>query len=554
MERLTGLDASFLYMETPQVQMHVGFACVFTPGDMPGGYSFHTISRRIARAAQEHYALRRRLVHVPLDLHHPLWVDDPDFDVIHHVRHVALPAPGGEEELGAMVGRIYSTPLDRSRPLWEAWVIEGLEGGRFCLFMKFHHAAVDGVAGSELVMHLLQQSPKPGPEKPVAPREPDRIPTDLEMVSFALRSKLKAPAQFANVLGQSVKFVDTVIKRRRDPEQDAGGTPLVAPRTPWNGAVSARRKLANARVPLETIKDIKNAFGTTVNDVVLAIAGSVLRTYLLQRGALPSAPLTAVCPMSVRQKEEHGQANNKVSAMFVCLYTNIEDPVERLKEIHKTTLGAKAEHNALGADTLQNWAELAGPSVFASAVRFYSTRNLADRHRPIHNLVISNVPGPRFPLYLEGAKLEAIYPLGPVMEGAGLNLTLMSYLDAIDFSYLVDAELVPDVWDMARMTTGALDELLEAARAHRASQFPPPAVVIPAPAPVPVVPEPAPAPLAAVDPAPRAASPEAAPMPISTAAARAKPAATMPVEPTAEMPSEGAQRARKKPAAKRKAR
>ena len=428
-----------------------------------------------------------------------------------------------------MVGRIYSTPLDRSRPLWEAWVIEGLERGRFCLFMKFHHAAVDGVAGSELVMHLLQQSPKPGPDKPVAPREPDRIPTDLEMVSFALRSKLKAPAQFANVLGQSVKFVDTVIKRRRDPEQDAGGTPLVAPRTPWNGAVSARRKLANARVPLETIKDIKNAFGTTVNDVVLAIAGSVLRTYLLERGALPSAPLTAVCPMSVRQKEEHGQANNKVSAMFVCLYTNIEDPVERLKEIHKTTLGAKAEHNALGADTLQNWAELAGPSVFASAVRFYSTRNLADRHRPIHNLVISNVPGPRFPLYLEGAKLEAIYPLGPVMEGAGLNLTLMSYLDAIDFSYLVDAELVPDVWDMARMTTGALQELLEAARAHRASQFPPPVAVIPAPPPVPSIPEP--------------------PAPAKAAATR------KPAEPKAEAPpSDEAPRTRKKPAAKRKAR
>jgi WS/DGAT/MGAT family acyltransferase len=460
-------------METPQVQMHVAFACVFSPGDMPGGYSFHTISQRIARAAQEHYALRRRLVHVPLDLHHPLWVDDPDFDVIHHVRHVALPAPGGEEELGAMVGRIYSTPLDRSRPLWEAWVIEGLEGGRFCLLMKFHHASVDGVAGSELLMHLLQTSPAPEPEKPVTPREPDRIPTDLEMVSFALRSKLKAPAQFANVLTQSVKFVDTVVKRRRDPEQDAGGTPLVAPRTPWNGAVSARRKLANARVPLETIKDIKNAFGTTVNDVVLAIAGSVLRSYLMERGALPSAPLTAVCPMSVRQKEEQGQANNKVSAMFVCLYTNIEDPVERLKEIHKTTKGAKAEHNALGADTLQNWAELAGPSMFASAVRFYSTRNLANRHRPIHNLVISNVPGPRFPLYLEGARLEAIYPLGPVMEGAGLNLTLMSYLDAIDFSFLVDAELVPDVWDMAHMTSAAVAELLEAGRAHRASQFPP---------------------------------------------------------------------------------
>jgi diacylglycerol O-acyltransferase len=279
--------------------------------------------------------------------------------------------------------------------------------------MKFHHAAVDGVAGSELVMHLLQQSPLPGPDKPVAPREPDRIPTDLEMVSFALRSKLKAPAQFANVLGQSVKFVDTVIKRRRDPEQDAGGTPLVAPRTPWNGAVSARRNLANARVPLETIKDIKNAFGTTVNDVVLAIAGSVLRTYLIERGALPSAPLTAVCPMSVRQKEEHGQANNKVSAMFVCLYTNIEDPVERLKEIHKTTQGAKAEHNALGADTLQNWAELAGPSVFASAVRFYSTRNLADRHRPIHNLVISNVPGPRFPLVPRGRQARGHLPAGP---------------------------------------------------------------------------------------------------------------------------------------------
>jgi diacylglycerol O-acyltransferase / wax synthase len=449
MERLSGLDASFLYMETPQCPMHVAFAVVLDPGEMPGGYSFGALCERIADKVSRNPVFRRRLVNVPLELHHPLWIEDPDFDLIHHVRQVALPAPGGEAELGAMVGRIISTPLDRSRPLWELWVIEGLEGGRFVLLAKFHHANVDGVSGAALLMSLLEREREPAPCPPPAPIEHEEVPSDAELVAFALRSRIRQPLLMMKLTGRLAQSAKQLWDRRSEPGQIMGGTPLTAPWTHFNAAVTARRNLAFARVPLEAIKEIKNATDATVNDVVLAITGGALRAYLEGRSALPDSPLVAVCPMSVRAEETRHRANNQVSAMFTHLGTHIEDPIERLRAIHDVTVAAKEEHNLVGAQMLQDWAELAAPATFGLAVRLYSRMHLASKHRPIHNLVISNVPGPRFPLFFAGAKVEAIYPIGPVLEGAGLNVTVMSYRDWVDFSLIVDGALMPDVWDLA---------------------------------------------------------------------------------------------------------
>ncbi len=463
MERLKGLDASFLYMETPKTQFHVAFATVLNPEHMPGGYSFQKIMDLVAAKVATKAAFRRRLVRVPMDLHHPVWIDDPDFDVIHHVRQVALPSPGGPEALGKMIGRIQTTTLDRSRALWEIWIIEGLEGGRIAMMLKMHHAFVDGVSGSGLLMHLLETSRDAPLPKAPPPMPPERIPTDGELIAYALRSRISDPDRFFRVATQSIQGIKDVIERRKSPDAHPGVTPLQAPPTHFNQAVSGRRNLAFTSIELEDIKAVKNELGATVNDIVVAVCGGALRAYLEERGELPDTSLTAVCPISVRTKEQASMVDNRVSAMWTALGTDIADPVERCRKIHEYTQAAKEEHNAVGAHLLQDWAELAAPSTFNLAVRLYSHMNIASKHRPIHNLVISNVPGPRFSLFFAGAEVESILPMGPVMEGSGLNITVMSYRDSVDFALLVDADLVPEVWKLAHLMSAAFADLAKAA-------------------------------------------------------------------------------------------
>ncbi|MCA9577582.1 MAG: wax ester/triacylglycerol synthase family O-acyltransferase [Polyangiales bacterium] len=460
MERLSGLDASFLYLETPKMHMHVAMAAVLDPANMPGGYSFEKVQNLIESRVHRLPAFRRRLVEVPFELHHPVWIDDPDFDIIRHVRRVACPAPGGRRELGEICGRIASTPLDRSRPLWEAWVIEGIEGGRFAVMTKVHHAAVDGATGAGLLVHLFSldaSEAAPGPATTPTFRG-EGVPSPVDMLREAVVSRVKQPAEFVRLVAQTASAVAGVAKQRQEADALVGGTPLRAPRTSFNGALSARRNVAFAQLPLEGLKRVKDRHGVKLNDVVLAVCAGTLRRYLEGRAELPVDPLVAVCPISVRSMRP-GLGSNHVSGMFTSLATDIDDPVERLMAIKAATMGAKHEHQAIGADMLQSWAEFAAPTTFHLAGRFYSRLRLADKHRPIHNLVISNVPGPQVPIYLAGARLVAVYPMGPVMEGAGLNITVMSYDGHVDFGFMVAADLVPDVWSMAAFVRPAYEEL-----------------------------------------------------------------------------------------------
>jgi diacylglycerol O-acyltransferase len=462
MERLAGIDASFLYLETPQVHMHVAFACILDPADRPGGYDFAAVLKHIEDRVARHPVFRRRLARVPFDLHHPLWVEDPNFDLIHHVRRVAVPAPGDAKEFGAMVGRINSTPLDRARPLWEMWLIEGLSGGRVGFMLKVHHSVMDGMSGTGLLLDLFDKSPTPAPLAPPEPPHPERLPSDFELVAFALRSRFMQPFRATRTVTATLMKVAGFLRMQLRNSNKRGGRPLEAPRTHFNRSVSPRRNLAVMRVPLNEVRRIKQELGCTVNDVILAIAGGGLRHYLLGRRSLPETSLTAGCPVSVRAESEASEFNNKVSIMWTTLATDTADPLERVGGIHETTVGAKREFDAMGADTLLRWAEFAGPRMFNLAVRTYSHQHLADHHRPVHNLIISNVPGPQHTLYMAGMKLEAAYPAGPVMEGAGINLTVFSYDGFVDFGYHVDSELVPDVWDLADATKRAFEELCEA--------------------------------------------------------------------------------------------
>ncbi len=464
MERLSGLDASFLYFETPSMHMHVAMTAIFDPSTMPGGYDFGAIKEFIASRLHLVPPFRRRVVSVPFQLNHPIWVEDPDFDLDYHIRRIGAPAPGGHRELAELAGAIASTPLDRQRPLWELYVVEGLADGNIGVVTKMHHCAVDGVSGAELMVNLFDLSPEGRELEPPEPRTAEPIPSDLQLVTHALASRARRQVGLFPLLGTTLRTVGTLVSRHRDPEAIVGAVPLTAPKTPWNAAITPHRRLAFTRVSLDDVKAIKNAVGCTVNDVVLGLMGGTLRRYLEEHGGNPREPLVAVCPVSVRGDHERGQLNNKVSAMFTSLATDVDDPIERLHTISRVTRGAKEDHNAIGAHLLQDWAEHAAPTTFALAARLYSSLNLGDRHRPIHNVVISNVPGPPFPLYYAGAKLEYTLPMGPVMEGAGLNITVLSYMDHVDIGFMVCRELVPDVWRLVDHTQDAMTELLAAAR------------------------------------------------------------------------------------------
>ncbi|CAN5602728.1 wax ester/triacylglycerol synthase family O-acyltransferase [soil metagenome] len=462
MERLTGLDAAFLYLENPTNHMHVAMTMVIDPASVPGGYSFQNLKDFIGGRVHLVPPFRRRLVEVPLNLAHPVWVEDPNFDLDFHVRRIGCPSPGGRRERGEMAGQIASTPLDRSRPLWELWVIEGLKQDRVGVVTKVHHSAIDGSSGAELMVHLFDLEPEAAQPAPPEEREAEHIPTDLELLGHAAASRFRKTIALPKLIGDTAGAVARVVQGRRDPEKRVGAAPLGAPNTSWCGPLSPLRNVGFARVPLADVRALKTEFGCTVNDVVLGLCAGTLRSYMIDRGELPEEPLVAACPVSVRTEGE-ATGGNKVSAMFTTLDTQLEDPAERIRAIQACTVGAKEEHNAVGADMLQNWAEYAAPNTFNLASRLYSSWGLAGSHRPIHNVIISNVPGPPFPLYYAGAEMVAAYPMGPVMEGVGLNITVFSYRDSVDFGFMVDRELVPDVWNMADRVKDALAELQVAA-------------------------------------------------------------------------------------------
>jgi diacylglycerol O-acyltransferase len=461
-ERLSGMDASFLYFETPSMHMHVAMTAIFDPSTMPGGYAFEKVKDFIESRLHLVPPFRRRIVEVPFRLNHPIWVEDPDFDLDYHIRRIGAPSPGGHQELAELAAQIASTPLDRSRPLWELYVVEGLEDGHIGVITKMHHCAIDGVSGAELMVNLFDLDPNGREVEPPEVREAEPIPSDLQMVGHAVASRVRRQAQILPLLGATARTVGTLVSRRRDPEATVGAVPLTAPPTPWNRAITPHRRMSFTRVSLDDVKKVKNHVGCTVNDVILGLMGGTLRRYLEHHDALPDTPLVAVCPVSVRSEDQRGEMNNKVSAMFTSLATDVDDPIERLRRIHEVTKGAKEDHNVIGANLLQDWAEHAAPTTFALAARLYSSMNLSDRHRPIHNVVISNVPGPPFPLYYAGAKALYTLPMGPVMEGAGLNITVLSYIDNVDIGFMVCRELVPDVWKLADLVDDAMAELLKA--------------------------------------------------------------------------------------------
>jgi len=463
MQRLTGMDATFLYLESPTTPLHVASTAVFDPSTVPGGYSFEKVLELIDSRLHLLPPFRRRLVEVPFQLHHPLWIEDPDFDLEYHVRRAALPAPGGPAELSAFAADVFSRALDRSRPLWELYAIEGLEHGYIAMVTKVHHAAIDGVSGAEITVNLLDMQPEPVHYEPEEPWKPDRIPSDFELIGYALGSLARQPVAALKAVRRTAEVALNIRRRNRQPDVDPPPSLFSAPRTSFNTSITAHRKVAFTSVTLDDVKAVRNELGGTVNDVVLALCAGALRSYLERRGELPAEPLVAMVPISVRTEEQKGELGNRVSSMLASLATDIDDPVKRLEVIQENTRGAKEQDKAIGADTLSNWVEFAAPAVAARAARLISRTKVLDRLRPIFNVTISNVPGPPFPLYSAGAKMVALYPMGPIMDSAALNITVMSYMGSMYFGVVACRDTLPDVDDIALGLDDALEELKKAA-------------------------------------------------------------------------------------------
>jgi WS/DGAT/MGAT family acyltransferase len=478
MRQLTSLDAQFLALETPRQTGHVGGVAILDPSTTPTGkLTGADLQALIAERLPLLPPLRWRLEQVPLGLDYPYWVDDPHFDLDFHVRELALPAPGDDEQLAEQVARIVSRPLDRSRPLWELYLISGLESGNVAMLSKIHHALVDGLSGAEIMGLLLDLAPE-GRNLP-APKAwgDDKLPPgQLGMLARgliglpryplrALRSMPKAIPNLSETPLGVLPGAGAVEALGRGARRIAGRGPLssreqlVAPRTRFNGRVSAHRRFAFGQIPLDDVKAIKNARGVTVNDVVVAICAGAVRRWLIEHDDLPDEPLVAQIPVSVRTDEQYGTFGNRIQILSAALFTNEPDPIERLRLTHESLADMKDRHRALPATLLQDANHFIPPAVFARAARLTFRLSTSRPGRPTWNLVVSNVPGPPFPLYCAGARLVANYPVSVITDGMGLNITVMSYCGSMDFGIIADREQMPDVAKLIGWLRESLDEL-----------------------------------------------------------------------------------------------
>jgi WS/DGAT/MGAT family acyltransferase len=509
MKQLTGLDASFLNMESPTTVGHVaGLAIYQRPSDDFDPY--HAVCERLAAMIGRMEPLRRRVVEVPFGLDHPYWIEDPDFDLEYHIRHLGLAPPGAADQLAEQVARIVARKLDRSRPLWEMYVIEGLGDGRWALLWKTHHATIDGASGVLLLTMFTDTEPHPAEQMEPVPWEPEPVPSDLDLLATTARSfmtdplknlrlQLKVARDLAEGAGSS--GVGGALSRAQDTVRRIAGQPSAraheaqvslpltpAPPTPWNRTISAARRFAMRSVSLDNVKRLKDATGGTVNDVVMAICAGALRQYLLDHDALPDRPLRAMVPVSIRSGDETDPWTNRVSGIVAELPTDLDDPLERIAACHEAMLEAKRQFELVPAETLIDVTQTASPLVATAAVRL--TSRLADRFTLPANVVISNVPGPRTPLYFAGARLDHYIPVSMVTDNMGLNITVHSYLDRLDFGLIADRQLVPDLWDLVDLHADEVAVLFEATGAEWAEppREPAPRVGGPHHAPLPTAP------------------------------------------------------------------
>jgi diacylglycerol O-acyltransferase / wax synthase len=477
MRQLTSLDAQFLALETPRIYGHVTGVLVLDPSTAARGtLTLADLQNLILERLPLIPIFKWRLAEVPFGLDFAYWVDDPDFDVDFHVRELALVPPGSTAQLEEQVARIFSRPLDRSRPLWEIYLIHGLENGRVALMTKVHHAVIDGLSGAEILGSLLDLTPEGRPAPAPVQGGVDRMPSQLEMLArgfagipqYPLRLLRSLPAALphfeevgifsilpgASLVGAAGRRLQAALRRSPIVSGRKLSTP---PHTSFNGRISAHRRIVFGHLQLDAVKDVKNQYGVTVNDVVVSMCAGAVRRWLVQHRELGNEPLIAQIPVSVRSPEQQGTFGNRILLMGVELHTEIADPVDRLRATHESLAEMKERDEALPASLLQDANNFIPPALFTRAAQLTYAWTSNPRLRPTWNLVVSNVPGPQIPLYCAGALLEAIYPVSVIMDGLGLNITVMSYNGSLDIGIVADRDAMPDVGAMTRWLADELE-------------------------------------------------------------------------------------------------
>jgi diacylglycerol O-acyltransferase len=456
-DRLTGLDSSFLHLERDGTQMHVASTTLFE-GPAPPYIDFRDhIESRLHLVPR----FRQKVRFVPFGQGRPVWVDDPHLNLAYHVRHTSLPEPGTEQQLRVLAARIFSQQLDRSKPLWELWLIEGLKGGRFAIVGKTHHAMVDGVSGVDITTVLFDVEKEPA-EAPKALERwiPRPEPNGAQLLGEALLERTIYPREIARGLRRIARGPRRALEKAAEMALAAGSfawTGVAAPRSPFNFDVGTHRRFAWVRASLADMKQVKNELGGTVNDVILAAVTGALGRYMRSRG-LPTEglELRAMVPVSVRTAEQHGALGNQVTAMMATLPVWCEDPKQRMEIVRQSMGDLKESKQAMGAALLTQLADFAPTTIAGQAARLQSRQRF-------FNLVVTNIPGPQFPLYLMGRRMERVFPMVPLAKNQGVCIGIMSYDGQVNFGLIGDYDGMTDLEDLARDLEDSFDELLEAA-------------------------------------------------------------------------------------------
>ena len=474
MRRLSGLDAVFLAAEGPANYVTHGMAVmVLDPSTMPPGDRVGAVRDYVRARIHLVPPLQRRLVPAPLGLDVPRWIDDPRVDLDRHIQAVRLPTPVTAVELASFVSDLTGQKLDRRYPLWAMYVIEGFEENRLCIVAKLHHSLMDGGAGMQFMASLFALEPNVSPPPAPGPQVPERRPGDLATLASAVGSMIRRPLSGARAvektLGAGMRVSRQLVDHRR-----RGGSALVvpfsAPRLPFDAPITPRREIAFTSLALDKIKGVAHGFEVTINDVVLAVVAGAMRRFLVSLGKLPEKQLVAAVPVSVRGNQGVEQAN-MISVMLTGLATELEDPSHRLGAIHQAALDAKQLQSAMGSEALMEWLEVPVPALFSLAASLYARLHLSSLHPPLCNVLVSDVPGPPVPLYFAGARLDSIFPLGPIFDGVGLNITAVSCIDTLDVGLVACPDQLPDLWNLASALGPALEEL-DAARSSRGDAKP----------------------------------------------------------------------------------
>jgi WS/DGAT/MGAT family acyltransferase len=455
-ERLSSLDSLFLDIEDRSAHMHVGAVAVFEGPPPPYRDLLALIEARLDRVPR----YRQRVMFVPFKQGRPVWIDETQFDLEYHVRRTALPAPGGEPELKKLVGRLSAQALHRDKPLWEMWLVEGLEESRFAIVSKTHHCMLDGISGVDLATVLMDPQPRSEPPSAPSPWKPRPAPKVGELLVDSLKEQFSHPLQLARQAlepnSDAVKLLSSVFSGFK-PFMDVVSMGR-APQSPLNVPIGPHRRFEMVDLPLPKLKAVRKALGGTVNDIVLATVAGALRRWLGARGSEPQADLRVLVPVSMRSRRERGTYGNQVSAVFCPLPVTEGNPVARLRKVHDAMMVVKKSGSAVGAHALSRLGDFAPPQLLAQAARLQAMTRM-------FNLVVTNVPGPQFPLYLLGRELEAIYPMVPLAKNTALGIAIMSYNGQLNFGLVSDYDALADVETLAEELRSSIEELVAAAGA-----------------------------------------------------------------------------------------